>query len=313
MSSAFAEVSSSLKDLNISSNNLVDIDVTNTPNLRKINLDDNCILKISGLTALRKLETLSWRHQNLGDSEECSTIAIDDCNEVRNLFLSGNKIPSFNIGGSFLNLHHLELASTGLHTLSPKFGLWMPNLRILNLNHNALKTLQPLLGLTRLKKLYVVGNRISRLRRTIAVLARLNDSLEELDFRGNPLTVGFYPQSCTMQETISEKRLVVKDSQRCTRNSPDDDEDHQAQIRYLLPQIAADADEQHRERLDQDTALRRRVYELLVLGSCQKLQYLDGLLVDRRRIIQRDGVWERLLELGVLKQKGGVDMDKVDG
>ena len=314
LSPAFALSCPSLKDLNVSNNDLADIDVTNVPNLRKINLDNNFIFKIDSVTALRHLETVSWRQQYHSGSEEYSMMHIDDCYEVRNLFLSGNKISSFNPGVSFLNLHHLELASAGLHTLSPQFGLRMPNLRILNLNHNALKNLQPLLGLTRLQKLYVAGNRISRLRRTIAVLTRLSNSLEELDFRGNPLTVGFYLQPCGVQETTAEKRLVVKDNNNNNQrggnhqkrlDSEDEDEDRLAQARFLLPRTAVDADEQHRDGLDRDTALRRRVYELLVLGSCQKLERLDGLSAERRRVGKRDGVWERLCELGVLKPKDG--------
>ena len=302
-------MSTSLQDLDVSHNDLASIDVTNIPVLRKLNLDNNRIFKIKGLTAVTRLETLSWRQQYTGDGQECSLMHIDDCNEVRNLFLSGNKFPLFNPGVSFLNLHHLELASTGLNMLSPAFGPCMYNLRILNLNHNALKNLQPLLGLTRLKKLYVAGNRISRLRRTIAVLTRISGSLEEVDFRGNPLTVGFYPQSCGVG--TAEKRLIVKDSQKQDQNSAEE-EDSLALANYLLPPTIEEADEQHRECLDQDTALRRRVYELLVVGSCRKLRYLDGLPVDRRRTVRRDGVWERLVELGVLKQKGEVDMEKLD-
>ena len=302
-------MSKSLQDLDVSQNDLASIDVTNVPVLRRLNLDNNRISKINGLTAATRLETLSWRQQCTGDGKECSTMHIDDCSEVRNLFLSGNKIPLFSPGVSFLNLHHLELASTGLNTLSPAFGLRMSNLRILNLNHNALKNLQPLLGLMRLKKLYVAGNRISRLRRTIAVLTRLSGSLEEVDFRGNPLTVGFYPQSCGLG--TAETRLVRKDNQKLDPKSAEEEESL-GLANYLLPPTVEDADEQHRECLDQDTALRRRVYELLVVGSCQMLRYLDGLPVDRRRSVQRDGVWQRLVELGVLKQKGGVDMENLD-
>ena len=79
-----------------------------------------------------------------------------------------------------------------------------------------------------------------------------------------------------------------------------------AGMQHLLPLLDASADAAARQRLDEDTALRRRVYELLVVYSCPKLEKLDGLTPPpRSEVTRRDGVWDRLIELGVLKSKTG--------
>ena len=309
----------SLQTLDVSGNGLLSIDVTNLPNLRNLNVDSNRISKVHGLFTLNEIETLSWRNQTQAESQDALVLQIDDCCEVKFLYLSGNNFTTFNLETTFYNLQTLELASVGLQSLSPTFGLEMPNLRSLNLNHNALKDIRPLLGIVKLGKLHLAGNRISRLRRTTSVLTKLGDRLEELDLRGNPLTVGFYPQP-TAGHGNSERRLVVTSSD--ASNNPttanqekreEDDDPNQAQqtvaaLRYLLPHADHDLDQEHRRRLDEDTALRRRVYEMLVLGGCKGLGRMDGLALERGGKGRKDGVWERLMELGVLrgkKERGG--------
>src|SRR6202012_5859041 len=82
-------------------------------------------------------------------------------------------------------------ANCGLANLPENFGLAAPNLRAVNLNFNALKDLRPLLNIKRLTSLFAAGNRLTRLRKTMAVLAKLMH-LEVLDLRGNPFTLGFH-------------------------------------------------------------------------------------------------------------------------
>lgn len=82
----------------------------------------------------------------------------------------------------------------------------------------------------------------------------------------------------------------------------EDDTEQQARARaYLLPHLAKESDTQARERLDEDTKLRRRVYEMLLVSACPVLRILDGIGIRREEVVQRDGVWDRLVELGVLK------------
>ncbi|KAL8733554.1 MAG: hypothetical protein Q9181_003524 [Wetmoreana brouardii] len=298
------EVSRSLEHLELSNNQLHDLDIGQLPHLRSLNIDRNSIRRINNLTSHPCLEVLSWREQFLdGDSPDAS-IQHQECHNVRELSLSGNILPTFAPDVHMLNLQHLELASTGLQSLSDDFGAKCPNLRVLNLNFNALTELRPLLGIIKLERLYLVGNRISRLRRTTSVLDRIANQLAELDLRQNPLTLGYY--------TLQQQPQVAKEQQltiSCKGPRPEimDDatlEGLEHRTAYLLPQTDQRNDDATRHRLDEDTKLRRRVYEILVTLRCANLRRLDGLSLDRRKITSKDGVWERLRELGVITNKG---------
>ncbi len=310
----FSYPSATLETLNISKNHLVSFDASRTPNLRSLNLDRNAISFIQGVTHLKRLDTLSWREQRLTASSGFSEIQYQDCHNVHHLHLSNNILTSFSPECPFLNLRTLEMASTGLQTLPPRFGHNVPNLRFLNLNYNALRDLRPLVGIIRLQTLLLAGNRIARLRQTSAVFHRISNELVEVDLRQNPLTVGFYtPQESlgrrekqiTLQNTLSastssrsntapEDTLENSDSSE----SPDDDKKSSA---YVLPLVDPDLDAESYARLDKDTQLRRRVYEMMIVESCEGLRALDGLPVGRKRITEgQDGVRQRLNELGIL-------------
>jgi len=293
-----------LEDFNISDNQLSFIDLAETPKLRSLRLDRNSVASIESLGNHKHLETLSWREQTLVPAYGFAEIQYQLCHEVRNLYLSGNALSTFAPSTPFLNLQRLELASTGLQTLPPDFGLTCPNLRTLNLNYNAIRDLRPLLGIVKLQDLFLAGNRVSRLRRTAAVLDRLGKDLLEIDLRNNPLTVGFYTPQDSSRE---EKQIVAHNAKIPIDNEEVEARDEKA---FLLPPLDSELDERSRERLDEDTKLRRRVYEMLVVNACKRLSHLDGLEVSRRDVGQRDGVWERLLELGVLKEKDGKDARK---
>lgn len=285
-----------LEVFNISKNRILTIDVTQMPNLRTLNMDKNCISQIQGLNHIKRLENLSWREQSLVPGSGFAEIQYQDCHNVQNLYLSNNVLSSFAPSTRFLDLQSLELASTGLKSLSADFGHKVPNLQILNLNYNALRDVRPLLGIASLQKLSMAGNRISRLRQTATVLERLGDDLVEVDVRRNPLTVGFY----TPHESTStpEKRMVVQEHKHARESGTEE-----SAKAYLLPIISRETDTLSRARLDEDTKLRRRVYEMLMVSGCTGLVLLDGMEVDRSGVGRRDGVWERLIELGILGEK----------
>lgn len=288
---------SRLEALDFSGNRLSFIDLAEIPKLKTLKLDRNSIATIESLSRLKYLETLSWREQILVPAYGFSEAQYQHCHEVHDLCLSGNAISTFAPWTPFLNLQNLELASTGLQSLSSDFGLRCPNLRTVNLNYNAIRDLRPLLGVVKLQMVFIAGNRVSRLRRTAAVLDRIGKDILEIDLRNNPLTVGFYtPQSASREE----KQLVPRSDQNPIEDEETEARDAQA---YLLPALDNESDERSKERLDEDTKLRRRVYEMLVINSCKRLERLDGLEVNRRNVGNRDGVWERLVELGVLKEK----------
>jgi hypothetical protein len=107
----------------------------------------------------------------------------------------------------------------------------------------------------------------------------------------------------------SPRRPVSAGTDASSRNP------HRAQLQLHPPSShhqhdrrAAEADAAHRSRLDPDTRLRRRVHEMLLLGSRSSLRRLDGLPVGEARcaeVMRRDKVWERLVALGVLRRSEG--------
>lgn len=183
----------------------------------------------------------------------------------------------------------------------------------------------------------MAGNRISRLRQTAAGLRRIsgcNCDLVEVDLRQNPLTVGFYTPQVPQQEEMSrpDKQIALHTliaaapaaSSRVLMQRDEEEEDPRAYeydydnddatncstaippSSYILPPLDPTADAASCARLDKDTQLRRRVYEMMVVESCPGLQRLDGLVVEEKRQItegNEDGlkVRERLSELGVLR------------
>ncbi|KAL9128088.1 MAG: hypothetical protein Q9217_003170 [Psora testacea] len=283
-----------LEHLDLADNKLTSIDVCCMPALRTLIVDKNAIRRIDNLRNLDSLNILSWREQRCE-----SGLEYQSSQETGFLYLSSNVINTFASPSQFLNLQALELASTGLRTLSADFGVKFPNLRTINFNFNALHDLRPLLGIAKLQKLQLCGNRIIRLRRTTAVLDRLGKELVEVDLRNNPLTVGFYTPH---DFPHVEKRMIVQHRSRLMPETDDNYTMGEAKA-YSLPPLAKEADDASRERLDEGTKLRRRVYEMLIISACKNLEQLDGLEVDRRAVSKRDGVWERLVELGILKAK----------
>jgi hypothetical protein len=269
------------------------------PNLQLLQLDRNCLDHIPDSKELNSLTTVSWREQEMPLSRANININLDAVSEVSTLRLSGNKFQIFAPTVSFLNLQRLELAFTGLESLSDDFGLKMPNLRYLNLNHNALKDLRPLLGIQKLVELQVAGNRITRLRRTAAVLRKLGGTLKSIDLRSNPLTIGFYAPLGRQSDV--EQRIVSRSQQG---NREEENEEDVAAAAYVVARADEHADRQYCHNLAEDTALRRRVYEMLVLGGCPILAELDGLPIERRDVEKKDALWRRLLALGVVQENG---------
>lgn len=95
----------------------------------------------------------------------------------------------------------------------------------------------------------------------------------------------------------------------------DDDTASRAGQAYLLPPSDREEDKAARERLDEDTKLRRRVYEMLLVASCKHLHILDGLDVEREDVGRRDEIWHRLRELGIVREKeavGNEDIESLD-
>lgn len=282
----------SLKYLKLSGNRITRINVSRYPNLRLLYLDRNCLGKVTGLYKTKYLDSLSLREQREGSVLDMTF--LEEVYEIRKLFLSGNLLPSFKPRTNFLNLQLLELANCGLQTLPPHLGQMMSNLRVLNLNFNAIRALNPLIGILRLKKLHLAGNRLSKLRVAAGVLCHFT-SLSKLDVRNNPVTQGFYP-------TALGRRIIFQDN--------DFEEDHAAGVTgdvldanepFTLGTADSNLDDRYRGRLDLETRLLRRIYEMWVVDGCARLRVLDGLPVDRGVLSRRDDTWEALVRAGVLR------------
>ena len=277
------EFSDTLKYLKISGNKLESIDVSQCPNLRLLYVDRNRLGKITGLRKTKYLDSLSMREQQ--DGAVVDPALLDEVFEVRKLFLSGNLLHTFTPRVDFLNMQYLELANCGLETLPIEFGEMMPNIRVLNLNFNALKDIRPLTGIVRLKKIHLAGNRLSRLRRTTDVLGQFS-TLSVIDLRSNPLTQGFYSpmQESQVANWNVEKEEVVDRSEPFTLGRADQEKD----VRYV-------------SRLDMATRMSRRIYEMLVVGGTFRPKMLDGLPVDRSVFSTRDKVWDALVSTGIVE------------
>lgn len=308
----FPEGSESLQDLRVADNRLAALDIGRLPGLQSLDIDNNSITSIDNLASHTNLQILSSREQGPNCDQPDASVQYQHCRNVRELYLSGNTLRTFAPSVHLLDLRHLELASSGLQSLPEDFGIKCSNLRSLNLNFNALTELRPLLGLVKLEKLFLAGNRISRLRRTASVLDRIGHELVEIDFRQNPLTLGFYvPQK---RQFFEEQQLIIS-RQKLNPPKVEDEESNDLKdcTTYNLPWVEPSAEDAARQRLDEDTKIRRRVYEMLTALRCKNLRRLDGLCLDRRKVASKDGVWERLRELGVLTSKGKGDAIELEG
>jgi Leucine-rich repeat (LRR) protein len=121
-----------------------------------------------------------------------------DVRDVKRLYLSGtyfvkaldkrlrnyvgNAIKSGFFEEHCYNLVYLELAACRLTALPEELARLVPNLRVLNLNYNFLEDVGPLEGLTRLRKLSLIGSRVRGTKALIRMVQRMPDA-EVLDFR----------------------------------------------------------------------------------------------------------------------------------
>lgn len=276
-----------LKYLKLSGNNLQQIDVSHYPNIRLLYLDRNRLGKVTGLLKAKHIDSLSMREQR---ESVIDMSFLDQCFEVRKLFLSGNLLPNFAPRVDFLNLQYLELANCGLESLPAEFGQMMCNVRVLNLNFNALHDLKPLLGIVRLKRLHISGNRLNRLRKTTGILSQFS-SLANVDIRNNPVTLGFYPPATEARVALLQR--------------PEEDGEVAAEDPFTLLDADEVKDKAYAGRLDMETRMRRRVYEMLMVGGCQRLKMLDGLPANTQVSDVKDAVWDELVKIGLVQNTVG--------
>ena len=311
-----------LRYLKLSDNDIVTMELSAFPSLRLLHADRNQLTTLTGFSRCRRLDSLSLREQHQRGT--CSSPAgpgtitprldtsfLASAYEVRKLFLSGNNLSSssFGLPVDFLNLQYLELANCGLRSLDPRLGQLTPNLRVLNLNFNALTDLAPLRYVPRLKKLLVAGNRLADARAFTRVLQGF-PHLARLDARDNPATLGFYPPPVV---AVAAPRTASREGAGEDGVPVDVAAEHQDQDQddpFVLPDLAHPAaqerDARFQARVDADTRMRRRLYEVVVLARCRRLRTLDGLPARRDLLARRDDVWCALVKAGVVEADDAV-------
>ncbi|KAG5983300.1 hypothetical protein E4U55_000284 [Claviceps digitariae] len=265
-----------LRHLDVSDNELTVLDTSGFPNLHSIHADRNLIHQVCGFERTRRLDCLSLREQRGQVPLDLEFLA--SAYEVRKLFLSGNLLQNFDPQVDFLNLQLLELANCGLQSLPERMGQIMPNLRMLNVNLNAISSLAPLQFIPRLKKLLVAGNRLADSTLVTQLLTEF-PHLTQLDVRDNPVTLGFY---APLQALVSADR---------SGGSAD---------LFVLPDAETARDEAYASRLDEATRLRRRLHQVVLVASCRRLRKLDGLPVCRSDIFAVDKLLQTLMDEGLI-------------
>ncbi|KLO17318.1 L domain-like protein [Schizopora paradoxa] len=195
-----------LRILKLSGNRLRYLNAGRFPNLRTLYLDNNCLAeaknerqRLVNLHRLGKLENFSARNQSGGNGRDSGLrLQSADVCDAKRLYLSGNPYP-LPLGPSAqpcYNLIYLELAACRLTKLPSNFSALAPNLRVLNLNYNFLESADEvalsLSGLKRLRKLTLVGSRMTGTKPLIRMLGAMGENLELIDFRMNPCTLGWY-------------------------------------------------------------------------------------------------------------------------
>ncbi|PFH53866.1 hypothetical protein AMATHDRAFT_78647 [Amanita thiersii Skay4041] len=264
---------SKLRILRISGNRLQELNAASFPNLRTLYADNNSLMHLAKLDRLTRLENLSLRNQR----GRGLNLLTRDVRDVKRLYLSGNAIKSGFLEEHCYNLVYLELAACRLTALPEEMARLVPNLRVLNLNYNFLEDVRPLEGLTRLKKLSIIGSRLKGTKALIRLLQRMPD-VEMLDFRMNPCTLGWYLP------------LLVKDVPGALQPSEGG---------RVGGRGWQELDSKFRRDLPDETYIGRLAYRGLVMGACPRIRILDGVEISEKE--RRKA--EVLLE-GILGRRG---------
>ena len=287
---------SSLEFLGLNRNSLADLDVSELPALKTLEVDNNRLSGIQGIEGLPNLQTLHLRHQVI---DAGTFTSLDPSSNLTTVLLTGTSLPPLlPMTVPALNLRTLDCSFTGLRALPSDFGSLCPNLQQLDLSANNLKDLRPLDGIVALRKLNVARNRIGRLRKLVKSLAALGSlvkgggMLDTLNCRENPLTVGFYNDRHAKLSCLEiQKSKDGNDKEGCSTGK--DGAEH----------VDAKANDlKHLARLDDETKMKRRIYEMLISSRCPKLKTLDDLSFEREEVQRKDEVWEWLVEAGVVEK-----------
>ncbi|KAF9463003.1 hypothetical protein BDZ94DRAFT_1259849 [Collybia nuda] len=275
-----------LRILRVSGNRLHQLQVVGMPNLRTLYADNNSLSTLVKVDRLTKLENLSLRNQS---GRGGLNLLTRDVRDVKRLYLSGNPLNDGFLKESCYNLLYLELAACRLTALPEDLSKLVPNLRVLNLNYNFLEDARPLEGLTRLRKLTIIGSRLKGTKPLIRLLQRMPD-VEMLDFRMNPCTLGWYLP------------LLVKDVPGALQPSEgnEDGRGERAATGW------AELDSKFRRDLPDESYIGRLAYRGLIMKACPRIRMLDGVEVTEKERRKAHHLLQGILGKGKKKGKGTV-------
>ncbi|KAG2060671.1 hypothetical protein BDR06DRAFT_948028 [Suillus hirtellus] len=277
-----------LRILRASSNRLRRLNIAPFPNLRTLYLDNNFLDTLVKAERLCKLENLSMRNQ----TSSGFYLSTRQFRDVKRLYLSGNKLKSDFIDEPCYNLLYLEVAACRLTSLPQDLARLTPNLRVLNLNYNFLNDALSLEGLTRLKKLTMIGSRLKGTKQLIRILQRMPD-VEMVDFRMNPCTLGWYLP------------LLVKDLpgalQPSERTEDGQLRDEKGSREYGWQEL----DSKFRRDLPDDAYVGRLAYRGLIMRACPRIGMLDGVEVSEKERTKADQLLQGMMAKSKIKGSKG--------
>ncbi|KAG1868985.1 hypothetical protein DFJ58DRAFT_714151 [Suillus subalutaceus] len=280
------------------------------PRLEMLNLSGNCVRSILNLaSSLPALIALNVDNNIMGNIEPGGIMP-----RLRILRASGNRLKHLNVapiskpphavpGQQFsrhsrnklksdfieepcYNLLYLEVAACRLTSLPHDLARLTPNLRVLNLNYNFLNDALSLEGLTRLRKLTMIGSRLKGTKQLIRILQRMPD-VEMLDFRMNPCTLGWYLP------------LLVKDLpgalQPSERNDSSEGEVHPRGEKGSTEYGWQELDSKFRRDLPDDAYVGRLAYRGLVMRACPRIGMLDGVEVSEKERAKADQLLQGMM------------------
>ncbi|KAK9369369.1 hypothetical protein V1509DRAFT_620582 [Lipomyces kononenkoae] len=281
---------SRLRTLKICRNKLDKFDAGAFPNLRILYLDDNKLERVSSLKKLRLLENLSVRDQRSATNE----LWCPDLTDVRKLYLSGSRPQGLSFQQHFLNLHSLELASVQLKELPDKFSSFARNLRDLNLSFNELSDISNLKDIPKLRRLYLIGNKIKGMEHLASVIATF-PALQVLDMRMNPLTLSFYPPVLKVTDKDTEKDTPAANTLGAHSLSR---KDLHRQYNLVMSRQAQSAwekrDRQFETHLSRLSLMKRQAYQGLMFISAPALMWLDGASFTKDAVSEVGRILERV-------------------
>jgi len=252
--------------LRVSGNRLRQLHVAAMLNLRTLYADNNALSTLVRVGRLTKLENLSLRNQ----SGRGFNLLTRDVRDVRRFYLSGNPLKAGFLTEPCYNLLYLELAACRLTSLPDELSKLVPNLRVLNLNYNFLEDARPLEGLTRLRKLTIIGSRFKATKSLIRLLQRMPE-VEMLDFRMNPCTLGWYLP------------LLVKDVPGALQPS-------EGNARGRGERVAGhtwqELDSKFRRDLPNESYIGRLAYRGLIMRACPGIRMLDGVEISEKERVK---------------------------